>query len=321
MSAGQGKILVIRGGAIGDFILTLPVLSALRGMFPRTRIEVLGYPHIVQIAEVGGLVDEAHPIDARPLAGFFARDGDLDPNQSAFFEQFDIIVSYLYDPDRFFQNNVSRCSTAQFHAGPHRPDDNGGCHATQTFLKPLERLAIFDADPTPRIDVAPWEDEPGGLELARNRTWLAAHPGSGSESKNWPEGLWRELLEKIVKTTDVNLLVVGGESEGEKLSRVAAVLPSDRHLVLRSLPLSELSRCLKRCKGFVGHDSGITHLAAAVGLPGIVLWGDTAFDVWRPRGEGIQTLRNENGLDGLSVDEVGAAVEGMLDNPGGRARL
>ena len=52
---GKNRILVIRGGAIGDFILTLPVLSALRQQFPETQIEVIGYPHIVQLAVAGGL--------------------------------------------------------------------------------------------------------------------------------------------------------------------------------------------------------------------------------------------------------------------------
>ena len=53
MPALQNKILVIRGGAIGDFILTLPVLSALRAQFPDTRLELLGYPHIAQLARAG----------------------------------------------------------------------------------------------------------------------------------------------------------------------------------------------------------------------------------------------------------------------------
>jgi heptosyltransferase-2 len=59
----RGKILVIRGGAIGDFILTLPVFSALRQQFPQTRLDVLAYPHIAQLALVGGLVDEVRAID------------------------------------------------------------------------------------------------------------------------------------------------------------------------------------------------------------------------------------------------------------------
>lgn len=312
MSASQGKILVIRGGAIGDFVLTLPVLSALREMFPRTRIEVLGYPHIVQIAAVGGLVDEAHSIDARPLASFFARDGELDPGQSAFFEKFDIIVSYLYDPDLFFQNNVGRCSHAQFHVGPHRPDESGDLHATATFLKPLERLAIFDADPIPRIEVSRCENDPGGPGFDEAGRWLAVHPGSGSESKNWPETKWSELLAGLLDSTDVNLFVVGGESEGEKLARLADGLPADRHMVFRSQPLGDLARCLNGCFGFVGHDSGITHLAAAVGLPGVALWGDTSFEIWGPLSESVQTLRNEAGLAGLSVGEVSAAIEDLL---------
>src|SRR5262245_16472801 len=73
----RSKILVIRGGAIGDFILTLPAIAALRQAFPHTHLEVLGYSHIVELAVAGGLADRARSIDARPLAAFFARNGEL----------------------------------------------------------------------------------------------------------------------------------------------------------------------------------------------------------------------------------------------------
>ena len=75
MSVSKPRILVIRGGAIGDFILTLPAIAALRKQFPRAHLEVLGYPHIARLAVAGGLVDRVQPIEARGLAGFFARDG------------------------------------------------------------------------------------------------------------------------------------------------------------------------------------------------------------------------------------------------------
>ena len=65
MPRPQGKILVIRGGAIGDFLLTLPVFSALREQFPSTHLELLGYPHIAQLALEAGLVDRMQPIEAR----------------------------------------------------------------------------------------------------------------------------------------------------------------------------------------------------------------------------------------------------------------
>src|SRR5436309_11366909 len=120
----RGKILVIRGGAIGDFILTLPAIAALRRHFPDAHLEVLGYPHIIQLAVAGGLVNQVQSIEARALAGFFARRGELAEELTDYFSEFDLIVSYLYDPDEIFQTNVRRCSRAQFIAGPHRPEEN-----------------------------------------------------------------------------------------------------------------------------------------------------------------------------------------------------
>src|SRR5258708_37067187 len=97
-----GKILVIRGGAIGDFILTLPVLSALRNHFPQARLAVLGYPHIAQLALAGGLADEAHSIEARPLAGLFAQHWTLAQDLQGYFAGFAVIRCYLYAPDETF---------------------------------------------------------------------------------------------------------------------------------------------------------------------------------------------------------------------------
>ena len=122
MAQTQGKILVIRGGAIGDFVLTLPALAALRRQFPRAHLEVLGYPHIAQLALAGGLVDRVQSIEARALAGFFAHKGELAEELTNYFSDFNVMISYLYDPDRIFQANVASCSAAQFIAGPHRPD-------------------------------------------------------------------------------------------------------------------------------------------------------------------------------------------------------
>lgn len=300
----RGKILVIRGGAIGDFILTLPALAALRQQFPQAHLEVLGYPHIVQLAQAGGLVDRVQPIEARGLASFFARNGELPEDLRDYFSEFNIIVSYLYDPDEIFQTNVKRCSPGLFIFGPHRPDETDRTHATTVFLKPLERLAIFEADSVPRLALDP---RPSSLD-----SMLALHPGSGSERKNWPEEKWAELIEHLLATTSANLLLVGGEAEGERLQRLAAALPPTRCVVAKSLPLAELARRLKPCVGFVGHDSGITHLAAAVGLPCVVLWADTVEGIWRPQGERVEIIKEVSGLHNLSVPRVAAEIAPLI---------
>src|SRR3984957_17968074 len=169
-------MLVIRGGAIGDFILTLPVLAALRQQFPRTHLEVLGYPYVAQLALAGGLVKRVQSIESRALAEFFARDGALDPELIDYFSDFDLIISYLYDPDQIFKTNVGRCTQAQFITGPHRPDDSAEVHASDAFLKPLEQLAIFEADAVPRLEI----EKAFETTIVSGR-WVAVHPGSGSD--------------------------------------------------------------------------------------------------------------------------------------------
>ncbi len=302
MSA-RGKILVVRGGAIGDFVLTLPVLTALRAQFPQTHLEVLGYAHIAQLAMAGGLADAIRSIEARPLAGFFARNGELSPELSQYFSGFHLIISYLYDPDEIFQTNVARCIKAQFIAGPHRPNEQLTMHATEVFLQPLERLAIFGADPTPRLSL---NSQPS------TQNQLAVHPGSGSERKNWPEAKWLELLQSLLAATNVNLLLVGGEAEGDRLNKLASCLPPERIDLAQNVPLVELAIRLQSCKVFIGHDSGISHLAAAVGLPGLVLWGDSVEAIWRPKNERVQILRGACGLNDISVQQVSERLERLL---------
>ncbi|HXP62930.1 MAG TPA: glycosyltransferase family 9 protein [Dongiaceae bacterium] len=306
MDSFQGKILVIRGGAIGDFILTLPAIAALRRQFPRAWLEVLGYPHIVQLAVAGGLVDRAQFIEARPLAAFFARHGELAEDLGDYFSEFDLIVSYLYDPDEIFQTNVGRCTPAPFIAGPHRPDEKAGLHASKVYLQPLERLAIFDADPVPRLTLQHHE---------ATLSYLALMPGSGSPEKNWPESNWADFLARLIDETGFDLLLVGAEAEAERLQRLGAALPPARFRLAQGLPLAELGSLLQGCAAFIGHDSGISHLAAALGLPGIVLWADTVVEIWRPPSPKVAVLGHPGGLNCLSADEVLPRLREMASPP------
>jgi heptosyltransferase-2 len=249
----------------------------------------------VQLAVAGGLVDRAQFIEARPLAGFFARQGELAEEMGDYFSEFDLIVSYLYDPDEIFRSNVGRCTPAQFIAGPHRPDEKRGLHASKVYLQPLERLAIFDADPVPRLTLQHQE---------ATLSYLALMPGSGSPEKNWPESNWADLLALLINETGFDLLLVGAEAEAERLQRLGAALPPARFRLAQSLPLAELGSLLQGCAAFIGHDSGISHLAAALGLPGMVLWGNSVAEVWRPPSPKVAVLAHPGGLSCLPAGEV-----------------
>lgn len=302
----MGKILVIRGGAIGDFILTLPVLSALKSNLPDIEIEILGYPRIAELAVAGGLANRVESIESRGVAGFFARRGTLDDYYADYFSEFDLILSFLFDPDGIFETNVTRCTTAQYISGPHRPSEEGTIHATSCFLKPLERLAIFDADTIPQLEIALAGKSPTPMinRAMTSGRWLAIHPGSGSEKKNWPEGHWRILLKQLIQETDCKILLIGGEAEGKRLERLAVDLPSDRHALAQGIPLPDLAQLLRLATGFLGHDSGISHLAGAVGCPGILLWGTTSVEIWRPPSLDFELVHNPRGLAQIQPMEI-----------------
>ena len=142
--------------------------------------------------------------------------------------------------------------------------------------------------------------------------WLALHPGSGSEQKNWPEPNWIELLQLLAIKTNWEFLLIGGEAEGAQCRRLAAVLPPGRAVAAQELPLVELAQKMKMCAKFIGHDSGVTHLAAALGLPGVALWGHTSEKTWRPLSDQIKLLRHPRSLIHLPVETV---FEALKDGP------
>ena len=289
------RILIIRGGAIGDFVLTLPVMSALCERFPKADLEVLGYPRIASLALSGGLVKAVHAIESPELAMFFSQNLAADIKWRKFFSGFSIIISYLYDPDKIFESNVNSCGVQQFIAAPYRPDETKLIHASKQFLQPLDILTIFDADPVSRLSI------PADTSL---ESCLAIHPGSGSDSKNWMEENWRELVEYMLYNTSLQLLLIGGEAEGEKLQRLVDGLPVDRIEINQNIQLSCLAERLSRCCGYIGHDSGVTHIASALGLPTLVLWGPSCEVVWRPLGERVRILNRNNQLSKITINHV-----------------
>jgi len=306
------KILVIRGGAIGDFILTLPAISSLRSGLPKRitpewrtvprPLEILGYPRIAGIAVDSGLADHIWHLESPSLASFFSQNGILDKKQVEFFSKFDLIVSYLFDPERIFERNVLRCTSARFIRAPHRPDEHSNKYAADVFLEPVHSLGIVPP-------IQPILKFPENISAQQHYSgFLAAHPGSGSKSKNWPEENWKKLLTLVTENTRWNMLLTGGEAEEERVLRLAKTLPENRVELALNLPLSELACRMRYCRGFVGHDSGITHLAAAVGGQGIVLWGSTSKQIWHPLSDHFHILEDAGGLENLSVETVLAAI-------------
>jgi ADP-heptose:LPS heptosyltransferase len=317
------RILVIRGGAIGDFILTLPALKALREAHPDAHIEILGYKHIAALAENRFYAQAVRSIEYGPLASFFAKNSELPAELAGYFASFDLIISYLYDPDRIFESNLHRCGVENLLCGPAKIVEKSS-HAARQLARPIEELGITVADLAEEIFLSV-DDRQFAQEFLRTSSQpiIAIHPGSGSKEKNWPLQNWIELVSSKGGSSKAkgetgqmgkrpSLVLVSGEAD-KPLTMQLEYDWKDRDLrFAKNLPLPHLAAVLGHTI-FVGHDSGISHLAAAAGAACILLFGPTDPNVWSPRNENVHVLRAQSGrLNDLDIAQVRAAVTTAL---------
>jgi heptosyltransferase-2 len=305
------RILVIRGGAIGDFILTLPAIGALRQRWPSARLEILGYPRIAALAEGRYYADAVRSIDAATMARFFVPECDLDPSLSDYFASFDLVLSYLYDPDDIFSANLARAGVPYLLRASAKPDRE---HAAAHFARPLDPLGLRADPPHPRL-FPNAADRAFAKQfftvhcpLSTAHSLVALHPGSGGEHKVWPADRWATVIRWLRERHGRDILLIGGEADDSARRALAPFnLPT-----AWNLPLPHLAAVLERCALFAGHDSGITHLAAAVGIPTLALFGPTSPEIWAPLGPHVRVVSRGETMGALGLETVLAAFAEML---------
>jgi ADP-heptose:LPS heptosyltransferase len=282
------RILVLRGGALGDFIVTLPALALLRGRWPGAHIELAGNATAAQLARNRGLVNTVHSQSEARWSRLYGDDG-LPPEFARWLAGFDLVVSYWPDPDGRLRCHFPRRPDQVFLSAPAQPEV---APAAAHYCAALQSLGL-KAGPLwyPLINHE--------AENVRRRG-LLIHPGSGSPRKNWPRENWVELCARLEPPAGLIL----GEAE---LALWANFQPTGFTLLV-NLPLEELCTQLSRCDLFMGHDSGVSHLAAACGAPCLLLFGPTDPRLWAPPQPGVRVLQAEGGLPAISVAQVERAI-------------
>ena len=312
----SNRVLVIRGGAIGDFVLTLPAIRLLREIFPEAAVEILGYHSIVQLAEGRYYAGVTRSIDYAPLAGFFNPRAELDDALCKYFAGFQQVISYLYDPDESFAENLLRAGVRHLIQGS--PKIGAGSHAACQLARPLERLALFLKDPAARLFPSSRDERDADNilnEKGIRSPFFVVHPGSGGKHKNWPISRWEEFCLWILQDFSYyHLVCAGGEADGPALEYLAHRIQSPRLVFLDSLSLPILAAVFSKARGFVGHDTGISHVAAAAGAPCLLLYGPTDPEVWAPANHLVHVLTSPTGfMEDLPLETVREAFESLIE--------
>ena len=313
------RILFIRGGALGDFIVTLPTLRLVRERWPDAHIEVLGHPRLSEIALRRYYLDAVRSVDHGPLSAFFMPRAVLDPAWMDYVGSFDLVLSYFYDPDELFLTNLQRCKPGRILTHFPRVPEDFGRPAARHFAGMVEPLGLaLGDDAASRLFPSP-EDAAAARAfltgLKPGTRLVAIHPGSGGEAKNWARESWAELGRRLTGAApDLALLLVEGEADGDPAQFILEAWKDLPHLRARWLPLPILAALLGETALFLGHDSGVTHLAAAArrDLPVVALFGPTDPVIWAPPRNGVRVLKGGPALTGLAVEEVFRAALELL---------
>ena len=243
---------MLRPGALGDTLLAVPALRALRGRFGSLRLAAHG--GAARLLASVGEVAQGLAFDDPSLGWLFATTGP--PCAEA-------IVAWM---------NADGVPGLQ-HAllvSASRPAGNE--HCAQLLLDSLAPLGV-----DPHLD-----ERPLSISPVRSDDVLV-HPGSGSAAKNWPAQRFAETIGAL----DAPVQLIVGEADAAAALEVEACL--GRSLPrLTHLPLEELAARLAGCRAYLGNDSGVSHLAGLCGARTVVLFGPTAPEVWRPLGPRVQ---------------------------------
>ena len=274
------RTLVVHTGGIGDFLLACPSIMALGR---EGSVELLGRKDRLELAVAGGIAESAHGLER---AGF---DSVFDtPSQRLrdFLAPFHRVVVWMEDAQGDIRRGLEACGVAKIQIHPGLPPADWTRHASAYYLDCLGRRE----DPNFKLSIAPADAQHD----------VVIHPGSGSQTKNWPLEKYADLARSL-ESSGREVTWCLGPAEIEQDAEAFSRLPnSARRIVTDSLV--DLAAHLAAARSYIGNDSGITHLAEAVGCPAIALFGPTNPEVWAPRG--CRVLRFEE----ASVDAIRKAM-------------
>jgi heptosyltransferase-3 len=287
------RILIIRTGGLGDFILSLPLMRALATTWPDAELEVLGRPEIAVLA--GSLIACGRSIDDHRFARLFS-DTPLEMSDAGavYLSSFDFVVSFLGTPDSDFGRKLRSIVSRTLFIPAAAP---GTKHAVTQFLEALKSSVEAQVDDhIPRIELSA-EARDAGVQLLQSllgramcKRSVIVHVGSGGRRKNWPPHLFVQVI-RLFLGAGSQVILLQGEADEDAVRKVLAQVQVP---VLEGASLVQVAGVIACCQLVIGNDSGISHLAAAVGTPLVCLFGPTEPAVWQPLGSAVCVLKFED---------------------------
>lgn len=267
----SGPVLCVRRGGLGDTLLTIPLLGALRRRARGRQLHFAGFLEWARLLQRHRVVDRAFSSEDLELWAL-AAGGERAARVRERLGGYSWIVGDGFEAHWLagLPARVDRLET--------RPRSGGGPAAAQL----VRRLAGAD-DEEARAPATLRERRPAP---AREPV-VTLHPGAGGRIKRWPLERWLELA-CILRAEGILVRTILGEAEADLEEPLRAAMGPDELLVRP--PLEELEGALGEALAHAGNDSGVTHLAAALRVPTVAVFGPTDPDVWAPAAPWVRVV-------------------------------
>lgn len=284
------RVLVKQVNWLGDIVMSLPALRAVRSAYPTAHLAVLVKRELAGFFEGSAWIDEVLPYGLRTgVAGLVDRARIIADLRR---RHFDIAILF---PDSLDAAVWAAAAGIAVRAGYVRDARGwlltGGVartaatlqgHQVHYRLHMLERAFGIDGDPSDYVpDVADAAREAMQAWLTARRRkpgkLVALAPGAAyGPAKEWPAGHWAALIDMLAARHGCECVLVGGAGERGKCEEVAAASRNGALVAAGETSVGELIALLSLCDGFAGNDSGAMHIAGALGVPTVGIFGSTS---------------------------------------------
>jgi predicted lipopolysaccharide heptosyltransferase III len=298
------RILVVKLRYVGDVLLATPVLSRLREGFPKAHLTMLVNPGTDGVVRGHPALDDVMVAERGNLSRQWRFVRELRRRR------FDLVID-LTDSDR--SAVLSRLSGAPVRLGYNSEGrwrgclysriveaDRFGMHQVHYHLTATEALGLSGPPPPPVLMIAP-EARSAADRLLKDaavdasKPLVCLHPGARWWFKSWPSERFGALADLIHTETPAQALFLGGEQERDAAHTIAGAMKTPFRSLIGRTGLPELAAVLERASLMVSNDNGPMHMAAALRIPVVGLFGPSDPAVWGPWGEGHRTFYK--GLD------------------------
>lgn len=278
------RALALFPGALGDFMCFLPALQVLA---QKASVDLFAQSDFADLAPKNVRVRslERYEINKLYVCGAVA-----DDKLRLFFARYNSTYSWMGSGHQLFIRQLKELCQGRAHIFPFQPEPPGR-HQSEYYL------ACIDCSDSPasQISLKPeataWGAEYWARQSLEGSQVLSVAPGSGAREKNWPLPYFAEVIEWWRGQIGGKAVVLLGPVEEER-GGLEPILRSGCK-VARELNLAELAAIISRSDLYIGNDSGVTHMAAALGIPTVALFGPSDVKRWRPQGKRVSIVKHE----------------------------